>query len=243
VAVLGRHVLMSEGDKGRTLRLYDPLSGADVWKKEYPAAGTVLLKTLDPETTGVLSPDGKFEVLQTRTGKSLFKGAVDADRVNAHMKTASGAMAVTSPVLLADADRYYVFLNRNPDAGRGPVVYGYSMIRSLPVNGAAYAFDKATGKRLWFHEVFKNQMILLERFDELPCIVAAAQVMDDESKQYQYRVVVLDKQFGKLRYNKGHSQNGFFMTVMSDPKTRAVEFFRYDLRLRIVPDDGETASR
>jgi hypothetical protein len=86
-------------------------------------------------------------------------------------------------------------------------------------------------------------MILLERFDELPCIVAAAQVMDDETKQYQYRVVVLDKQLGKLRYNKGHSQNGFFMSVLSDPKTRAVEFFRYDLRLRIVPDDGETASR
>jgi outer membrane protein assembly factor BamB len=243
VAVLDRYVLLSTSDKGRTLRLYDPLSGADVWTKEFPTAGTVLLKTLDPETTGVLAPDGKFEVLQTRTGKTLFKGAVDADRIDDHMKTASGTMAVTSPILLADADRYYLFLNRNPDAGRGPVVYGYSMIRSMPVNGVTYAFDKATGRRLWFHPVLKNQMVLLERFDELPCIVAAAQVMDDETKQYQYRVVVLDKQLGLLRYNKGHSQNGFFMSVTSDPKTRAIEFFRYDLRLRIVPDDGETASR
>ena len=111
------------------------------------------------------------------------------------------------------------------------------------VNVVHSIYDKATGKRLWFHEVFKNQVVLLERFDDLPCIVAAAQVVDDETKQYQYKVVVLDKQTGKLRYNKGHSQNGFFMSVIADPKSRAVEFFRYDLRLRIVPDDGETASQ
>lgn len=243
VAVLGRHVLVSEGDKGRALRLYDPLSGEDVWKKEYPAAGTVLLKTLDPETTGTLGPDGKFEVLETRTGRSLFKGAVDADRVDDHMKTASGGMAVTKPALLADADRYYLFLNRPAEPGRGQVPYGYSMIRSEPVNGVGYAFDKATGKRLWFHPAFRNQTVLLERFNELPCIVAAAQVMDDKTKQYQYRVAVVDKQNGLLRYHKGHSQNGFFMSVSADPKTRAVEFYRYDLRLRIVPDEGETASR
>ena len=243
VAVLGRHVLLSEGGKGRTLRLYDPLSGKDVWKKEYTTAGTTLLKSLDPETTGVLKPDGKFEVLQTRTGKVIFAGAVDAGRVEDHVKSPSGVMGVTSPILLADTDRYYLFLSRTPDAGRGPVPYGITMIRSVPVNGPAYAFDKATGKRLWFHEVFKNQVVLLERFDDLPCIVAAAQVMDDETKQYQYKVIVLDKQSGKLRYNKGHSQNGFFMSVIADPKSRAVEFFRYDLRLRIVPDDGETASR
>ena len=30
--------------------------------------------------------------------------AVDADRVDAHMKTSSGGMAVTSPILLADAE-------------------------------------------------------------------------------------------------------------------------------------------
>jgi outer membrane protein assembly factor BamB len=243
VAVLGRHVLLSEGDKGRTLRLYDPLTGTDVWKKDYPAAGTALLKTTDPETTGALAPDGKFEVLETRTGKSLFKGQVDPDRVAAHMKTASGEMAVTGPVLLDDAERYYLFLNRPPEAGRGPVVYGYSLIRSIPVNGVTYAFDKATGKRLWYHPIFKNQMVLLDRFDELPCIVAAAQVPDEQTRQYQYRVVVLDKKYGKLMYNKPHDQNGFFMSVTADPKTRVVEFYRYNLRLRIVPDEGESASR
>ncbi|HET6572903.1 MAG TPA: PQQ-binding-like beta-propeller repeat protein [Fimbriiglobus sp.] len=243
IAILGRHVLLCEGDKGRTLRLYDPLTGKDVWKKAYPAPGSVLLKTTDPESTGVLAPDGTFEVLATRTGQSLFKGAVDPGRVDDHMQTAAGVMAVTEPLLLADADRYYLFLNRPPEPGAGPVVYGYTMIRSEPVNGVAYAFDKATGKRLWFHPVFRNQLVLLDRFDELPCIVAAAQVRDKDTGLQQYRVVVLDKQSGKLRYNKGHDQNGFFMTVTPDPKTRAVEFFRYNLRLRIVPDDGATASR
>ncbi len=240
VAVLGRHVLLSEGSShGRTLRLYDPLSGEDVWRKDYATAGTLLLRTLDPETTGVLTPDGKFEVLETRTGKPVFHGAVDADRVEAHMRNGTGAVVVTDPLLLADADRYFLFLNRPAEPGRAPGAYGYTMIKSQTVNGVAYAFDKGTGKRLWFRDgrLFENQSILLERFDELPCLVAAAQVVDDEAKQYQYKVAVVDKQNGLLKYYKSHPQNGFFVSVAADPKTRAVEFFRFDFRLRIVPDD------
>jgi outer membrane protein assembly factor BamB len=244
VAVLGRHVLLSEGggSRGRTIRLYDPLTGEDVWRKDYAAAGTLLLKTLDPETTGALTPDGKFELLETRTGKLLFHGAVDPDRVEAHMRNGTGILAVTNPLLLADADRFYLFLNR---ASNGQDFGGYTMIRSVSVNGVAYSFDKATGRRLWYRDgrLFENQKVLLERFDELPCIVAAAQVMDDEAKQYQYKVAVVDKQNGLLKYNKGHTQNGFFVSVIPDPKTRAVEFFRFDFRLRIVPDDDGKADK
>jgi outer membrane protein assembly factor BamB len=244
VAVLGRHILLSEGgSKGRTLRLHDPLTSEDVWRKEYATPGAMLLKTLDPELTGALTPDGKFEVLEARTGRPLFQGSLDDDRVDAHLKNASGAVAVNNPVLLADADRFYLFLNR-PSEGR--VFYGgFSMIRSLPVNGVAYGFDRATGRRLWFTEqLFENQSVLLERFDDLPCIVAAAIRPDEVTKTVQeYKVAVLDKQLGKLRYYKGHSQNQPFVSVIPDPKTRAVEFYRYDLRLRIVPDEEGTASR
>jgi hypothetical protein len=73
--------------------------------------------------------------------------------------------------------------------------------------------------------------------DELPVLVAAAEVRDPKTKLPQYQVAVLDKQQGKLKYYRGHPQSGFFMSVSTDPKTRAVEFWRYDLRVRIVPDD------
>ena len=239
VGVFGRHILLHEGDDGkpRVLRLYDPLTGQDVWRKEYPAKA-LFLKTFDRDLTGCLTPDGKFEILAARTGKTLLQGGLDPERAAAHMKSPGGA-EVTSPVLLADAERFYLFLNRNQDPNQ--VMFnrgGYSMVRNVPVNGVAYAFNRTTGKRLWYTEtLFENQVLFLERFEDLPALVAAAGKPNPKTGGRSYMVAVLDKQLGKLRYYDGHQENSFFMAVNTDPKTRAVEFWRFDLRVRIAPDE------
>jgi outer membrane protein assembly factor BamB len=247
VAVLDRLVLLNEGggSKPRVLRLYDPLTGKDVWKREYPAH-SVLIKTLSPRTTGCLSPDGKFEVIESRTGKALFRGGVgeqdpvhkfDPARVKAHLKDAAGNMVVTHPLLLADAERFYLFLNRDASTAVHQQ-YGLT-IRQQSVNGVAYGFDRATGKRLWFtdHE-FDNQMLLLERFEDLPVIVASAQGSDPKTRMPNSQVVILDKQLGKVKYYHRGGQAGYFVSVNTDTKTGVTEFWRYDMRLRIVPDEG-----
>jgi hypothetical protein len=144
------------------------------------------------------------------------------------------------PVLLADADRFFLFLNRPG----GPTPYTYTMIRYQHVNGPAYGFDRMTGKRLWYTDrLFENQLVFLDRFDDLPVLVAANVGADEATKQQVYQVSVLDKQLGKLKYNRGHAPNNYFQSVFSDPKNRAVEFWRYDLRVRIVPDEDTKASR
>src|SRR5690606_26471793 len=139
VALVGRHILLNEGggDKPRVLRLYDPLTGEDVWKREFPGQA-LLLKTLDTNLTGCLTPDGKFEVLAVRTGETMFKGGIDADRVDSHIKGPDGKVVVTNPVLLADPDRFYLFLNREAgpqQPGRARVMVargGFMNIRSIP---------------------------------------------------------------------------------------------------------------
>ena len=80
-------------------------------------------------------------------------------------------------------------------------------------------------------------MLLLDRFDDLPVLVAANPAADDPTRAGGYRVAVVDKQTGKLRHHQTYTPNGVFQGVVTDPRTRAVEFWRHDLRVRIVPDE------
>jgi hypothetical protein len=230
-AVLGRHVLLAEP---KALRLLDPLTGADVWKKDLPD-GAVPISALDPGLTGFLRADGAFEVLAARTGDVAFRGSLDKDRLAAHL--GDPAKTRLAPLLLADADRLYLFLNRDAD-GSGQ---GHPMIRSVPVNGVAYGFDRATGKRLWFNEgLFRRQALLVERFDELPALVAAGAGADEATRMAAYRVAALDKQTGKVVYHAPTNSPNPFVWMWTPPEARnprVVELWRNDYRLRIVPDD------
>lgn len=252
VASLGRHVLLGEGagEQPKVLRLYDPLTGADVWRREFPP-GSLILRSQDPEFTGCLMPDGAVEIVAAKSGKTiLMAGVAERDRafadgppdlrarLRSHLRNEEGAIAVTDPVILADAERMYVILNRATNPGQ-VLVGGQTYIRSQPVNGVAYAFDKATGRRLWFADkLFESQTLLTERFADLPVLVLAAQTADPKTGAQQYRVAVLDKQRGKLEYYKPHQAGGLFQTVFSDPKSRSVEFWRHDLRIRILPEEA-----
>lgn len=83
------------------------------------------------------------------------------------------------------------------------MMYNYSM-RSQLVNGPIYAFERTTGKRLWYVEdLLENQWIILERFADLPVIIAAAPGTDRNGNQTNYKVVVIEKDQGAVRLNKG----------------------------------------
>ncbi len=218
----------------KVLRLYDPLTGKNVWSKNYEA-GSVLLHTFDNALTGEVRSDGRFEVIEALTGKVLFEGKTDADKVADHVK------GLQSAQLLADGERYYLLLNNNrQSATRINYYYGYTPIRWVQVTGAVYCIEKMTGKRLWIldHQ-FENLSLVLDRFDELPVIVAANYVQEDNNGGIQsYRVAVVDKKLGKLRFVRNLDPNGYFMAMVTDPKTGATEFIRNMSRLIIKPDDG-----
>ncbi len=215
VGMVGRNLLGCHpaGDT-RVVQLYDPLAGDFVWRREFPAAAS-LVRTANPAVTGVVLPDGRFEVLSTADGKTTFAGVLDAEPAAS--------------------------LRRPGRGGFGG--YGGTILQAQPVNGAVFAFDRTTGKRLWYNaDVLLSQRLLLERFDDLPVLLAAALVGEAINPQFsQYRVVALDKRTGQLRYNYPHAPSGEFLAVGFDPRTRAVEFQRADLRVRVAPDDGPAA--
>ncbi len=238
VHVFGRQVLLFESggkDKPRTLRLYDILDGKDVWAKQYPAESAVF-ETVDPDLTGVVSGDGKIEVLAARTGKSLFAAAADAKKVKEHVQDEKGKFDVVKPLLMADGERYFMFLNRDQaknNNGNSAENSGASPNRVRLVNGPAYAFSKATGERLWYTDTqLVNQRLYVDRFDELPCLVAFNPMHQEDGAApggpgggpvmvgggrvirggfgggqggmpgWSHKVVVIDKQLGNLREDK-----------------------------------------
>lgn len=239
--VYGHTVLLVEGagDQPRVLRLYDLSSGKDVWRKEYDAKA-VPIRSLNPDWTGVVKSTGEVEVLAVRTGQSLGAFQIDKNQVESHVNGCAEAK------LLADAERFYLVLDRDGKArgaGRRFPIYNFSL-RTHAVNGPMYCFDRTTGKRLWYlDDVLDNQSIVLERFADLPVIVAAAPMMDKNNTNI-YKVVVIEKERGMLRFNRAVPYTGNFFQVMTvDVKNGAIDLHRHDLRIHIFPEDEKQAAK
>ncbi len=237
--LFGRHALVQTGteDEKRALRLYDLATGKDVWKKEFDAKSVPLDSPLNPQWTGVVTPDGTAEILSVRTGAVVAKLQIDAKNVDAHVKPAVSAH------LLVDAEKYYLILNRDPNA-QGPngtrraPIYNNHMLRSEKVNGPIYAFSRATNKRLWFYaDLLEHQWIVLEQFADLPVIIASAPVIN-QNNVHTHPVVVIEKERGRLVFNRSVQYNGnFFMSLTVDQKNGTISMNRYDTRILISPDE------
>jgi hypothetical protein len=224
-------------DQPRVVRLYDLATGKDTWKKEYDSK-SVPIKALNGEWTGYVKADGHAEVLDIKTGKVVATLKIDEKNLETDLKPCVEAQ------LLADADRFYLFLDRDtslPSTNgtmRQPVYN--NTIRTHRVNGPLYAFDRTTGKRLWHYGngLFENQMLVLEQFAELPVIMAASPVRN-ANNQYTYPVVVIEKARGRLVLERPVTYNGqFFMNMNVNLKNGTIDLNRYDMRIYISPDDG-----
>ncbi|MDB5312310.1 MAG: bamB 1 [Gemmataceae bacterium] len=230
--VSGRTVLLAEGtgDEPHVLRLLDLSTGKDIWRKEYDAKA-VPLRSPGPDWTGFVKPTGEVEILSTRTGQSAGAFRLDPKYLDAHLKGCVEAQ------LFADADRFYVVLDRSPAGGVRQKVYG-AALRTHTVNGPMYAFDRVSGKRLWFVEaVFDNQWMLVDRFAELPVIVAAAP-MTEANGNMIYKVVVVEKGTGAVRFRHALNNTGnFFQNMTVDLKNGTIDLHRYDTRVHIGPDE------
>jgi outer membrane protein assembly factor BamB len=240
VRTYGRNILLFGADeKGekKVFRLYDALTGKDVWKREFEA-GALLLKSDDPALAGVLRPTGDVLVIDPLTNAELHKAKLDDKLREAH------TAKVTEGLLLADNERFYVALNRPQEQNTSAVPNLTNGIRSQKVNGVLYAFDKATGNRLWYTaEQFESQAIVLEQFRDLPVILAAVQATrfnNGVAEGQTVRVIGIDKRNGKAVYRKEVSPNGQFYAMSTNPKTGVTEVWRHDFKVRISPVDENT---
>ncbi len=236
--IYGRHALLTEGtaDQPRVLRLYDLATGKDVWARKYDAKA-VPIKSITGEWTGYVKPTGEAEVVHVQSGQVVATLPIDPKNLETDLKPCHEAQ------LLADPDRFYLFLDRDPSAPstngtRRQMVYN-NTLRTHKVNGPLYAFDRGSGKRLWHYGdgLFENQMVILEQFGELPVIMAASPIMGSNG-QMTYHVVILEKARGKLIFDRPVQYNGnFFQNLTVNLKNGTIDLNRFDTRIVISPDD------
>ncbi len=249
VRMFGRRILLTEGgaNEVRRFRLHDVVEGKDVWAKEAPA-GSVPLRAPSGDVCGFLTQDGKVEVIDVASGTAVLSAAVDADKLDGHLKDGK-KFAVVAPTVMADADRCYLFLNRIDDT-KGVVQQwnGYQQIASLQMDGHLYAFRRATGKRLWYTEsqlkataTQGNQLgprVVLDRFDEMPCVVSMSFTQDPQRGQQSAQLLAIDKKTGVLKGFKEYSGNyGYqsFTGVYNDKGAIIVTNNQYQVKMS--PDD------
>src|SRR5262249_17919340 len=146
VKLLGRRILAAvPGRDHLVLKLYDIVLGKDVWSKNFDPKATVL-QTEDANLTGVIYPDGTVIPVDVNTGNEILRANVVHGRV-----TAEDVKGLKDPLLLCDADRFYVALNKPVDATKvagGIVANNFQNgLRCALVNGWFVALHRHAGER------------------------------------------------------------------------------------------------
>jgi outer membrane protein assembly factor BamB len=240
IRTLGGKILVKEADnKGTTLRLYDVGTGKDVWKRSFPAE-SVVTHTEDPNLIGVIDPDGKLTAIEVATNRDLLQASLDPK----HLRKALNIQ------LLEDQHLFYVLPNLPSDpavnqfGGPWPSIQPWTGIRSLPVNGQVYAFEKTTGKLRWRADV-PQQMVVLELYKELPILLFTSRYnkpLNNGPNRFGQPVTAvksIDKRTGKLLFDEpeilGAPQ---FHTLLVDPKAGRIEFSAQNLKITHYLEGG-----
>src|SRR5262249_27879869 len=127
-----------------TFKLYDIVSGKDLWTKTFDPKA-VVLQSEDMNLTGVIEPDGKITALDADTGKVLFQNSALQGKV-----TADDLKSLKEPWLLQDRERFYVALNQAVDSAKvaGGVIsnnFGNGL-RCMTTNGWVLAYFREDGQ-------------------------------------------------------------------------------------------------
>ena len=138
ICLVGRDIVVADQDKdATTLRLYDPLTGNDVWKQAF-APKSLVLRTEGDDLAGVVEPSGRVRVVDLTTRKEVLNAT--SRKVDPKYLGKEAVLTV-----LGDASHVYVVCDDPVDAGvhvNTNLLPGTGL-RGLNVNGKIYAFPRS----------------------------------------------------------------------------------------------------
>ncbi len=248
--VLGRYLLLSESTpaNGVMVRLYDIVTGQDVWKQKY-AARSIVAQSEDAGLTGIVEPNGKVHVIDLRARKEMMTGEMNdpAERLK----------NVQSFHLLSDRN-YYYFASQTATPQNGGTVMAMPDIRTelgmraVPVSGFLHAFDRKNGSLMWDSPVKTPQYLVLEQFEDLPLLFLAARTFDNPNAAMggmmpgrrmgnmnnggEVKVTSLHKSTGKAVFDeKLPDHNTIFFGVRVDLRASTVELLSQRWKITHYP--------
>jgi len=192
------------------------------------------MQSEDPRLAGVVEPGGVVRVYDVGTQKEVLNVKMDDP---AHAKQAAEARSIH---LLSDPDYLFVAINGKVDSnlvGPGDVLANFRPgqgMRSVPVNGYVYCFDRASAKRRWYYEA-PNQHLIVTQFEELPCLIFSARYQEWTGANPFRNLIPVTKGYAIGKHNgkvwwmpkdneKQNLEQGlFFHSVTMDHRTGKVE--------------------
>jgi hypothetical protein len=231
---VGHTLLVPDTDRqgGLTLRLYDVLTGKDVWQKTF-AAHALQMHCTDPNLAGVVEPNGKVTAIDLRTRQDVLHADMDPKHLD----------QVKEVHLVGDRTHFYVMCRQptGPTVAQngGPFsnVFPGAGFRIVPVNGRVLAFERDTGKELWEADA-PEQMLALDFLGEMPALFFTSRFqrragMGDNPFVYAASAVkLIDRDTGKLLYDQPDFANGqAFHAFNRNPQTGALELVSATLKV------------
>jgi outer membrane protein assembly factor BamB len=236
IRMLGRNILASSADAkgGLTLRIYDVLQGKNLWMQKFPK-DSVLMQSEDPRLVGVAEPTGAIRVVDVLTQKEVLNGMLEDKN---HIAKAQGI------TLVSDPDAFYVAINGPVDPNLVPWGGGVQSnlmtnagLRSTPVNGEVYSFNRKDGKVKW-HMPVKNQHMVLSQFEDLPMLLFTSRYQEwvgggvGRNAQQKTTAMAWAKHNGKMWYdNQSVPPNMYFYSLEMDHRSGKVELTGYNLKV------------
>jgi outer membrane protein assembly factor BamB/tetratricopeptide (TPR) repeat protein len=245
--LLGRYLLLSESGPANSVvvRLYDIVTGKDVWNQKY-AVRSLVAHSEDAGLTGVVEPNGKVHVIDLRAQKEVMSGEMNAP--------AERMKNVQSFHLLSDRNYYYFASQTTPPNGGAamamPDVMTQYGMRALPVSGFLHAFERKSGNLVWDSPVKTPQFLVLEQFEDLPLLFLAARSLGNPNvamggvimrrrmqNNPEVKVTSLHKSTGKAVFDEtlpGNTTTNFF-GVRVDLRANTVELLSQRLKITHYP--------
>lgn len=244
----------------KTLRLYDALTGKNIWAKAIDAQAA-LTATEDENLVGWIEPNGKLTALDARTGAELLNTTVIQGRV-----TLDDVRKLREPLLLADADHFYVALNHPIEAGKvgGGVIQSnfLSGLRGKQVNGYVMAFHRESGTvkigqktieavkgEIAWHSPgpIENQILITEQWDQLPILLFSGRYnlqLQPGGNRITAATVAFHKQTGKIVYESSQARpninnaQAHFVNLLADPRQGTINLIGPWYSVQIYVNDG-----
>jgi outer membrane protein assembly factor BamB len=255
--MVGRDILLSEADAtgAVTLRLYDVLSGKDLWKEGFPA-NTVQLHSEENDLAGAITPDGKVRVFNLPERREVLSSLLPIQDYPDFREDVDNLKKATAIHLLADGDDFYIAYQLPTD--QNLMAFGGVMtnlmpgagLRALPVNGPVYAFHRKDGRFHWRNKI-ENQMLVLEQFEDVPMLLFTARwqrwQINGPARNVVQEVAVesRDKRTGKLLYENKNVPNGMnFHALTIDARAGKIEFVGYQMKItHLLNSDAAAAAK